>query len=333
MKQLKNLFVLLLIISLSVLNTGCKKESTVEPEINEVQVLLEYLETDNYINSTSCPSVIDAAEVKTYVDNNPTKIYIVDVRDSATFHGKGRIQGAVRVDYAKAIDHVMSLSNWQNYDRIVIVCYSGQSAGYIVSFLRMLGYSNVWSLKYGMSAWHETFAQGYWLGATGNARAGQFTTTPASKNQAGELPTFPKTGKKTGREILVERAKTLVAAGYTPARITHSDVFANLNNYYIVDYRPVDHYNQGHIPGSIQYTPRNDLKSTTFLKTLPTNKPIVVYCYTGQTSAHIVAFLRALGYDARSLLYGTNGMIYDTMPGTKFNPATDIKNYPFVTGP
>jgi len=333
MKALKNLFILLLIISFAILNTGCKKETSVEPEIDEVQVLLEYLETDNYINTTACPSVINAEDVYAYVQNNPTKIYIMDVRDSATFVTKGRIRGAFRVDYAKAIDHIMGLPNWQNYDRIVVVCYSGQSSGYIVSFLRMLGYNNVWSLKYGMSSWNEVFAQGYWLGATGNPRAGQFTTVPASKNPAGALPTFEKTGKKTGKEILIERAKKLVAQGYTPARITHSDVFTNLNNYYIVDYRPADHYNQGHIPGSVQYTPRSDLKSTTHLKTLPINKPIVVYCYTGQTSAHIVAFLRALGYDARSLLYGTNAMIYDTMPGTKFVPANDIKNYPYVTGP
>jgi hypothetical protein len=39
----------------------------------------------------------------------------------------------------------------------------------------------------------------------------------------------------------------------------------------------------------------------------------VVYCYTGQTSAFTAAYLRILGYNAKSLLFGTNGMIYNEM--------------------
>ena len=49
------------------------------------------------------------------------------------------------------------------------------------------------------------------------------------------------------------------------------------------------------------------------LTTLPTDKSIAVYCYTGQTSAFLTAYLRLLGYDAKSVLYGTNAMIYDQM--------------------
>jgi rhodanese-related sulfurtransferase len=69
------------------------------------------------------------------------------------------------------------------------------------------------------------------------------------------------------------------------------------------------------------------------MKTLPTNQTIVVYCYTGQTSSFVAAYLRLLGYDAKSLSFGANAMIYDTMPGTKFVPATEIKGYPYATGP
>ena len=88
-------------------------------------------------------------------------------------------------------------------------------------------------------------------------------------------------------------------------------------------------YDQGHIEGAIQYTPKNDLKLAQFLKTLPTNKTIVVYCYTGQTSSHVAVFLRALGYDAKTLSFGANNLFYDTMPGTKWVD-TECKNYPVV---
>ncbi len=333
MKEFKKYLSLLLVVTLLAFVNGCKEKSTEPEKIDESKVLIEYLEGagGDYINSTSCPAIIGASEVYTYVQNNPAKIYIIDIRDSATFVNKGHIAGARRVDIPKVLDHIKTL-NTSNYDKIVITCYAGQSAGYVTGLLRLMGYNNVFSLKYGMSSWHQIFAENYWLTNIGNSRAGQFTNQAAQKNQPGNLPTL-NTGKKTGPEILEARVRELLAAGWDPAKISHSGVFSNLSGYYIVNYWPVDHYNQGHIPGAVQYTPRSDLKSSTYLKTLPTDKPVVVYCYTGQTSAQVVAFLRVLGYDAKSLIYGTNGMIYDQMPGTKFNPQTDIMNYPYVTGP
>ena len=55
------------------------------------------------------------------------------------------------------------------------------------------------------------------------------------------------------------------------------------------------------------------------LKTLPTNKQVVVYCWTGQTSANLAAYLRVIGYDAKSLTYGANGMIYDKLSSHKWS--------------
>ncbi|PKP52846.1 MAG: hypothetical protein CVT92_07150 [Bacteroidetes bacterium HGW-Bacteroidetes-1] len=69
------------------------------------------------------------------------------------------------------------------------------------------------------------------------------------------------------------------------------------------------------------------------LKTLPTDKPLALYCYTGQTSSYLAAYLRLLGYDAKSVLYGTNGMIYDIMVQnamTIFSEG-DIKGYEYVS--
>jgi rhodanese-related sulfurtransferase len=93
----------------------------------------------------------------------------------------------------------------------------------------------------------------------------------------------------------------------------------------------------GHINGAILYDPATQpFKSANDLKTLPTNKTTVFYCFTGQTSSYFAAYLRMLGYDVRSLLYGANSMIYDLMvsknvPNT-FIPSAEIKKYPFITG-
>ena len=70
--------------------------------------------------------------------------------------------------------------------------------------------------------------------------------------------------------------------------------------------------------------------STSHLNTLPTDKSVVVYCYTGQTSAHVAGYLRVLGYDAKSMLFGVNGMAWDNMPGTRFVEETEVHDYPLV---
>ena len=44
----------------------------------------------------------------------------------------------------------------------------------------------------------------------------------------------------------------------------------------------------------------------------------VIYCWTGQTSALVMAYLRVLGYDAVSLKFGANSMIYDELTAHKW---------------
>ncbi len=50
------------------------------------------------------------------------------------------------------------------------------------------------------------------------------------------------------------------------------------------------------------------------LQYLPTDKKIVIYCWTGQTSAQVAAYLRMLGYDAVSMYYGMNGCSFTALP-------------------
>jgi len=328
MKHLRYLSLLLLLPILIGL-TGCK-DSTTEPplEINEADVLVSYLEGTggDYLNSTACPSVVSAADVYTTLTTNPTKQYLIDIRAKADYDA-GRIQGAVQVDLANLLTHVKGIST-QSYDRVVIVCYSGQSAAFGASLLRLLGYNNVWSMKWGMCSWDSTFAVGRWLSNMKNDRWAQFTQTATPKNSAGSLPKI-STGKTNGKEILEARVEALLKEGYTPASISNATLYTSLSSYYIINYWPASEYNAGHVQGAVQYTPRSDLKSSTFLKTLPTDKPVVIYCYTGQTSSYLSAILRAMGYDAKSLLYGANAMMYDNMPANKFS-TSEIKKYPWV---
>ena len=111
------------------------------------------------------------------------------------------------------------------------------------------------------------------------------------------------------------------------AKTSAATVFGNLDGYYIVNYWSATDYSWNHIPGAIQYTPKAAMKFDADLKTLPTDETVVVYCYTGQTSAHMAAYLKVLGYEAKSLVYGVNGMSYTNMPGTRFVAADEVHDY------
>lgn len=319
----------LLIAGLIIFPVGCSDD---KDDVNEALTLVEYLEGDgDYIN-TSTPSLITASDVQVGLASS-ANFYIIDLRSAADFTA-GHIDGAHNVALADLRTHMESI-NPSTYEKIIITCYSGQTAAYATSLMRLMGYDNTFSMKFGMSAWHADFAANYWSAHISNVRAAEFETTEYPKAAAGELPVL-HTGFNHAEDILADRVDELLAAGFTPALITEATVFAAPTNYYIVNYWTVAHYlNPGHIPGAIQYEPKQDLKLNTALKTLPTDQPIVVYCYTGTTSAFITAYLRVLGYDARSLAYGVNAMIYDVIngvPGFTTFKDSDIMNYNYVTG-
>jgi len=309
-----NLMVLGILLAMLFVSS-CKKNEETPATINESLLLATYLESadsplkKDFVN-TDMPTLISATDVKTLNETN--QVYIIDIRSAADFT-TGHIHNAHNVAFADLLTHIKSV-DLTAFTKVAIVCYTGQTAGFAASLLRLMGYDKVYSMKWGMCSWNADFA-GKWQTAiaNGNAYASQFTATPTVKDPIGDMPVL-STGKTTGQDILEARVAALLTEGFTPATVTNKTVFDNLSSYYIVNYWPADQYaDPGHVPGATQYTPKQSIKLAVDLKTLPVNKPLVVYCYTGQTSAFLTAYLRLLGYDAKSLLYGSNGMIYDIM--------------------
>jgi len=315
---------LLSILFTMFLVTACEKDEEI---VNESEVLVEYLESTNsplmkdYVN-TDMPSIMSATDLKTL--NATGEVYIIDIRGAADFT-IGHIPNAHNVALADVLTHIESV-DLTSYAKVAVVCYSGQTAGFATAVLRLMGYDKAYSLKWGMCSWNADFATGWKIAvAAGNTYATQFTSTATAKGAKGELPVL-STGFKTGQDILEARAQAVLTEGYDPAKISNTVVFDNLDDYYIVNYWPETHYTDpGHIPGAIQYTPQETIKLDVDLKTLPTDKTIVVYCYTGQTSSFMTAYLRMLGYDAKSLLYGANGMIYDIMVTKEMTTFSDVQ--------
>jgi rhodanese-related sulfurtransferase len=254
-------------------------------------------------------------------------VYIVDIRSASDYATLGHIEGAVNVAAGDVLAHLDAM-DLSAYDEISVVCYTGQTAAWVTCLLRLAGYDNAYSMKFGMCSWNEHFA-GSWNNNIGSMYSSQFTSDMTAKGEVGELPELG-TGFEKAEDIFDARMTATLTEGFGAAKITAAEVFGALDNYYIINYWPAEEYiDPGHIPGAVQYTPKEDIALDAYLKTLPTDKTIVCYCYTGQTSANLAAYLRFVGYDAKTLLFGTNGMIYDDMTKSKWSEAA-ISGYDYV---
>lgn len=328
--QLRKLYYLLLILPLLFLSPACSDDDNStepEPQVNEAEVLAKYL--DEGVGVGNIPGMITATEVYNKVISQATDQFIIDIRSTDDYNA-GHIAGAVNITLNDIVSYYET-NHLESYTTVVITCYTGQTAGFATAMLRMLGYTNVKDMKWGMCSWNSSLAD-RWENAVGNTYASQFVTTDVPKNAAGDLPEI-NTGEENGADILRARVVAVLsnATCFSDAAATAGTVFGNLAGYYIVNYWPVDHYNLGHIPGAVQYNNSpSELTYSTSLNTLPTDKPVVVYCYTGQTSAHMAAYLTVLGYDAKTLLYGVNTMNYEMLPTAKYDAATQTFDYPLV---
>lgn len=303
-----------------------EQKSNINPP--EFELLVQYLEENgNFINSDLAPAIILASEIKDNLKNN--KYLVLDIRSESWFE-YGHIKNAQNVNGPELLNYFETKIDPTTFDKITIVCYSGQSAAYYASLLRLAGYNNVYNLKWGMSSWGNEFAQNIWIKNSTNNFEDQLETTANQMHEKGETPAL-ETGKIDGKEILKERIEAAFAKPYKEFIVKAEDAFANPSDYYIVNYMDEDKYNFGHIKGAVQYQPKT-LLSTTNLFTLPTNKKVLVNCLTGQSAAYTVAYLNVLGYDVANLGYGSNSYMNTvlTEKGWEGFSSVEIQNYPVV---
>ena len=263
---------------------------------------------------TSAPTAV--ADVQAFVD----QYYIIDIRDAATY-AAGHIDGAVNSTLAD----IVTTAAGSGTKPILVVCFSGQTAAHAVIGLRLSGYSTAKTLKWGMSGWRADLA-GSWEANSGPVNGvtaightnwvTTATTTPATFS----APDLTASG--SAEAMLASRVAYMLGEGFkgvanTAVLTTPSDYF--INNYW--DQVDVDHY--GHIAEAYRIKPLT-IANDEYLNLDP-SKTVVTYCWTGQTSSMVTAYLNVIGYNAVSLKFGTNGMIYTDLQSHKFvTPTVDL---------
>ncbi len=329
MKKLTSYLVLLFCITFFTNSYNLISQSDAKISASEFEILVEYLEANgNFINSDAAPSIVQAEEIKKNLKN--PKYHIIDIRSDSWFE-YGHIKDAANVKASELLTYFENTIKPEDFDKITLVCYSGQSAAYFAGLLRLAGYDNVYSMKWGMSSWRLDFAENSWLKNIKNDFADNLETTENNKAEKGNYPTI-NTGKTDAKEILKTQLEKAFATPYKESIVKSADVFENPSNYYIVNYWGQDKYTFGHIPGAIQYEPNGSLAMNADLATLPIDKKVTLYGPTGQETAYVVAYLNILGYDTGNIAYGANSFINKKLKENKWDAFTkkEVNTYPVI---
>jgi rhodanese-related sulfurtransferase len=190
---------------------------------------------------------------------------VVDIR-TADDYAAGHIEGAISVPYGANMQELFA--DLPADTKLIVTCYSGQTAGQTVAVLRALGHDAV-SLKYGMNLGYAPYK----------------VTTAATSYFAN----FEGNNIVSWDSVLEK-----IDAGENP---------------YILSIRQAADYEAGHIVGAVNAAWGADLASKVSM--LPTDQPVYVYCYSGQTAGQTIALLRMAGVEAYSIKSGMNAFDKD----------------------
>ena len=292
------------------------KSVAVKPAVSvgkETSLLLKDLEENgDYVNSQVFPSLIKASIVHENIGKNQL---VVDIRDSKAFKS-GHIKGAVNKNFKDLPAWFETGIKPFEYDRIILVCDDGQLSAYTTCLLRLMGYGNVFAMRWGMSGWNPALAKEGWLKGLSGKYESKLDTVVHEKQDPVKMLEI-STGLATGAEIGAARFKKVFEEGTEKVLISADEVFSNPSSYYIINFERKDKYEDGHIPGAFRYKPDATLGFPEEMGSIPADKTVVVYCGTGHNSAFATAYLRLFGYDARTLKYGNNSFMYDRMVAKK----------------
>mgnify|MGYP001072838810 CR=1 FL=1 len=257
------------------------------PAIDKDAVLLAAAK-DYFAQVAISNNMISAKDVSMMLEDNPQATLVIDIRSAADFEA-GHITGAYHSTWAGLGDVMEKIPTNR---QVVIVCYSGQTAGQAVAALRLAGFTNARTMTGGMNGW----------------RAAELTA-----DETGERALASRSNASSPRteedKVLWDAAKTYFKKVGTEGNkfITSQDLYdalqTNPRAFTVIDIRGKDDFDGGHIEFSThtawaQFGDR--------LESLPKDGRIVVACFSGQTSGQTVGVLRTLGYDAYSLQGGIN---------------------------
>ena len=294
MKKFTKFLVLLALLPMLFLSS-CKDDNDATGVDNPA---FEALQTYLVDNQMDLNQIISTTENGKFATKTIDGKYIIDIR-SAEHFAEGHMTGAVNSTLGNILETAKGADK-----PILVVCYTGQTAARAVVALRLSGYPKAALLKWGMSGQGNPTP---WDSKVGDAALGHANwTTDAPVNPSTYPAPVLYTTATEATEILKERVQEMLAN--TDWTVTNDKVLATPENYQINNYFSETDWNGfGHFKGAYRLNPLTLNGSQVF--NLNPSEEVVTYCYTGQTSSIITAYLHVLGYNkAKSLVFGMNGL-------------------------
>jgi rhodanese-related sulfurtransferase len=283
--------------------TGCK-EDPVTTDVDEFSTLTQYVVQNQLdMNDLLVGWVTSAGGLNVDVnDYSVPDYYVIDLRSADAFNA-GHIKDAHNTTLANVLDEAVNAGD----KTILVVCYTGQTAARAVGALKLMGY-NAKSLKWGMAGWNNEFAASWENNAKDIASPNWVEVGEPIANEEFSYPGFI-TGLTDGADILEARVRAALQQSGWAA--TNTEVLANPENFYIVNKWPRASWDAyGHIQGAHLLNTEIEVNG---LKNLHPTQTNLIYCYTGQTSAITTMWLNVMGYNARSLKFGVNGIAHSKL--------------------
>ena len=295
LKQRITSFVITLMLLLAFLVAGCGSQQTKAPEkpapavIDNVAVTKEatwdaYKKVVADVQGKTFP--LEAAKAKELLTGNESKYLIIDMR-SPEDYAQGHIKGAVNLSGVQLADNLDKLPTDKT---LLLYCYTGQNCGLAMVPLKAYGYKTI-SISKGFPSVQSA---GFDLDTVAVAFKPTETKAPADPKSAAAL-----TGIKENYSAIAKQAgaKTLILKAADAKAL----VDGSPDKYVYIDLRSAEDYDKAKVKGAIS-APLADLQAK--MASFPKDKTLVLYCYSGQTSAMSTAPLKAEGFKMVSISGG-----------------------------
>lgn len=342
--------ILLIIVALTLFscleNDNYLTDSSIKYGASEL-FLREFESNGDFINSYKNPALVEATEVY----NNIDKYLLLDIRSENEF-ANGRIGTSINISADSLIIYFQNINPYE-FSKIVIISTTGQHAAFCTSILRLLKYDNVYSMNFGMAYWNSQFSNEwfnalktdlFWFLHDYYPKA-EFSNLPFLQvDNVNETENQILNRARTllsmeFDELCLDNLENELTINFTTIDYNYYEIvfnasgkatkdlsdevtlicYSNISLYYIniegIPFRSNVYHS--HPVESVLYLNtemgESDIRSGEFLQTIPSNEKIFVYSYSGQRSAYLTAYLRMLGYEAKSMVFGACNILYSSM--------------------
>ena len=268
------------------------------------------------------PAAITATDLydNLYDGDTSNDPFVLSVR-KAEHYALGHIPGAVNIGMTSLFTEEGLAKLPANKDQqIVVVCYTGHTASQATALLNLNGY-NATALKWGMCSWSTDT----------NVTAGKcYDAATAAHDYPFSTEIWDEEFRVTIYDSLNQGKPVVITAETLYSRLNDTDT---TNDPYVLSIRSAEHYALGHIPGAVNIG-LTSLFTEENLAKLPTDKQIVVVCYTGHSASQAVALLNAIGYNATALKWGMCSWTANSIVTVNkcYDQTTAAQDYQYITG-